>query len=223
MRNVVVLALASLAVAPAALRAQAADPTKAVSGGGVLVEGWTARVDRPTQKVSDLKFEKMGPGFHITGGPHAIIYNPANTATGNYTVKASFAKTAGTPHDESYGLFIAGQKLDGAEQNYMYCVVFGSGKYSVIHRFGSETHQMASKTADPIVSNQPEGKGAKDDIAMSVTNDKITCSINGKEVWSMAKTDAIGPGKLITTDGVYGLRASHNLSIHVSNLAMTKN
>jgi hypothetical protein len=221
MRKAVVL-VAALVIAPVAMRAQGADPTKAVAGGGVLVEGWTARVDRANQKVSDVKFEKMGSGFHITGGPHAIFYSPANTAAGNYTVKATFSKTAETPHDESYGLFIAGQKLDQAEQNYMYCVVFGSGKFSVIHRFGNETHQMASKTADPVVTTMPGGKGAKDEIAMSVTSDKISCAINGKEVWSMAKSDAIGPGKLITTDGVYGLRASHNLSIHISNLGMTK-
>lgn len=222
MRNVVVLGTALLIFGAAGAQGQAADPTKAVSGGGVLVEGWTARVDKPADKVSDLKLEKMGPGMHITGGPHAIYYSPANVAKGNYTVKATLSKTKATPHEESYGLFIGGSKLDTDNQNYLYCVVFGGGNYMVRHRFGGELHTLQAKTMSDAAAKASAQGTARDEIAMSVTSDKVSCAINGKEVWSMSRADVVGPGKLESTDGVYGLRASHNLSIHVSNFGMTQ-
>jgi hypothetical protein len=223
MRQGVLLTAALFALAPVGLQAQAADPTAAVAGGGVLIDGWTARVDKPADKVSDLKLEKMGPGMHITGGPHAIYYSPANVAKGNYTVKATLSKTKATPHEESYGLFIGGSKLDADNQNYLYCVVFGGGNFMVRHRFGGELHTLQAKTMSDAAAKASAQGTARDEIAMSVTSDKVSCAINGKEVWSMARADAVGPGKLESTDGVYGLRASHNLSIHVSNFGMTQN
>lgn len=224
MRKVLVLSVGALLLGPIAARGQAAkdDPDKKVAG-GVMVKGWEGRTDRPNQKLEDVKFEEMGGGFHITGGPHAIFWNPANTASGNYTVKATLSKTQSTPHAESYGLFIAGSKLKEAEQNYLYCVVFGNGMYSVVHRAGAETHPLVSRKADDAVAKASDKGTAKDDIAMSVTPEKVSCSINGKEVWSAPRADVIGAGKLPSTDGIYGLRASHNLSIHVSNFGVTKN
>jgi hypothetical protein len=221
MKRCVALAIGAVALVPMAGRAQAAKDPDVKVGGGVLVSGWQARVDRANQKVEDLKFEQMGTGFHITGGPHAIFWNPSNVARGNYTVRATLTKTKATPHEESYGLFIGGTKLNEEGQNYLYCVVFGGGNYMVRHRFGGELHTMAAKTPHEAVAKAAENGTAKDDIAMTVSADKISCSINGKEVWSMPKADAVGPGKLESTDGIYGLRASHNLSIHVSNFGVT--
>jgi hypothetical protein len=57
---------------------------------------------------------------------------------------------------------------------------------------------------------------------MSVKGDKIECAINGTVVASYDKTEAIGAGKLKSTDGVYGLRFAHNTEGFVSGLTMTK-
>ena len=232
MRKFVALVVGALVMVPVASRAQGGmkekDPDVKV-GGGVLAKGWQARVDFPEappagrgQKVEDLRFEDMSGGFHITSGPHAIYWNPANVAKGNYTVHATMAKTKATPHEESYGIFMGGTHLNEPNQNYLYCVVFGAGDYMVRHRYGTEVHTLQGKTPNDAVSKAAENGSAKDDIALTVSNDKVSCSINGKEVWSMPKADAIGAGKLESTDGIYGLRASHNLNIHVSNFGVTK-
>ena len=222
MRKLVTLALGALVFVPAAARAQGGmekDPTKSVAGGGVKVSGWQARLDPRDagmgMKVEQLKFEEMGGGFHITGGPHAIYWNPANTAKGNYTFGATMTKTAATEHPESYGIFIGGSNLDADNQSYLYCVVFGNGTFSVIHRAGAETHQVVQRQANDAVSKASEKGTAKDAIAFTVTSDKVACSINDKEVWSAPKT-----GMVSNTDGIYGLRASHNLSIHVSDFKL---
>jgi hypothetical protein len=46
--------------------------------------------------------------------------------------------------------------------------------------------------------------------------------INGTSVASFAKADIVGPGKLESTDGVWGIRVSHNMDLVVTNLGITK-
>jgi hypothetical protein len=69
-----------------------ADPDRSVSGSGIQVKGWQGRTDRSGQKIGDVKFVQMGTGYHLTNGPHAIVWNNGNRATGDYTVKARLTK-----------------------------------------------------------------------------------------------------------------------------------
>ena len=52
---------------------------------------------------------------------------------------------------------------------------------------------------------------------------KAECQINGATVASYDRAEIVGPGKLESTDGIYGIRVSHNMDLTVSNLKMTKN
>jgi hypothetical protein len=45
--------------------------------------------------------------------------------------------------------------------------------------------------------------------------------VNGTVVGSYAKSDVVGPGKLKSTDGVYGIRFGHNTEGIVTGLTMT--
>ncbi len=51
-----------------------------------------------------------------------------------------------------------------------------------------------------------------------MTGDKAECLVNGKVAVSLPKADLVGPGKLESTDGVYGLRVAHNVDVVVSGL-----
>jgi hypothetical protein len=215
--SVVMLALAASAAAGQA------DPDKATAGGGIQVKGWQGRTDRAEQRITDVRFVQMGTGYHLTGGPHAIVWNSDAKATGNYTVKARITKTpkSSSTHEESYGVFIGGSDLNGPRQNYLYCVVFGTGNVMVRHRDGGDTHTLLGKTAIPAaVKMGPQG--ATDDIEMWVRGGRVGCSVNGTEVFSAAAADMVGPGKLVSTDGVFGIRASHNLDLHIEGPTVTK-
>ncbi|MBV6521872.1 MAG: hypothetical protein MNPFHGCM_02016 [Gemmatimonadaceae bacterium] len=221
MKKLVVTATALLVLAPMVGFAQNADPDKNVAG-GVLVKGWTGRTDRANQSISNAKFADMGGGFHVTSGPAAIYWNPANVAKGNYAVKATFAQTKAPTHAEAYGLFIGGANLSGADQNYLYCIVRGDGKYMVKHRSGNETHTMAEWTDNAAVKKQDATGKATNELSLWASKDKIGCSVNGTEVWSMNRVDAVGPGKLTANGDIYGIRVNHNLDVHISNFAMSK-
>ena len=85
-------------------------------------KGWRRmRVDRSTN-ASDpdaagaVKFVTMGTGFHATNPQAAVSWNPANTATGAYTVKGTFVLQKPSGHTNYYGLVFGGSDLEGGGQ-----------------------------------------------------------------------------------------------------------
>ncbi len=200
---------------PLAIQAQANDPDKKVADGGVKAAGWQARLDDASKKVEDLKFVNMGPGFHVTSGPAAIYFNPANAAKGNYTVKASLTQTKAPTHREAYGIFVAGDDVTGAKQAYYYLIVAGTGEFTVKHRAGTETHTIVDWKANPAVKKADEAGKATNEVAIEV-GDNVRFLVNGTEVHKAPRS------QLGSMDGQAGLRVNHNLDVHVGNFSVTK-
>jgi hypothetical protein len=212
------------------------ETSRAVAGGGISVSGWSGKVDAREERggmtINSAKFVTMGDGFHITTGPAASYWNPANKASGNYTVKATFSEAKYmnlNDHPHPYGVFIGGNDLGTADQSYLYCAAYGNGTF-IVRGFApgtpQGTFQMGGRA--PIANeavNKAAGKDqpVKQEIALQVTADKVDCIINGKSVASFPKSDVVGTGKLKSTDGVYGIRTAHNTEVHVSGFGMTKN
>src|SRR5678815_3659057 len=87
-------------------------------------KGWKMRVDRSTEASDpdapgDIKFVTQGSGFQATNPQAAVYWNPANTATGNYTLKGTFTLLKTSDHVNYYGLVFGGKSLEGAEQQYL--------------------------------------------------------------------------------------------------------
>src|ERR1022692_1032266 len=96
------------------------DPTNKVAGSGTLPPGWLLRFDpprgnAPLPPMTAVSFVAMGTGYHITGGPAAIYYNPKDMATGIYGATATFHAAKSMVH-ESYGIFVGGSNLQDSTQ-----------------------------------------------------------------------------------------------------------
>ncbi|MEK6333918.1 MAG: hypothetical protein AABM67_03155 [Acidobacteriota bacterium] len=235
MRRTFVLAVALLALAsiPVAIFSQAGqmEDSRSVAGGGVSAKGWTGKIDTKEETagmtLNSAKFAKEGDAFHVITGPAVTYWNPANKASGNYTVKATFREPkfmSLMTHPHPYGIVIAGNDLGTDQQSYLYCAAYGDGKF-IVRGFGPSAFQMNGRgTVDPAV-NKAAGKDAPvtQEIAIAVKGDKVTCSINNKEVASYDKSALVTPGKLKSTDGVYGVRFAHNTEVFVTGLKKTKN
>jgi opacity protein-like surface antigen len=217
----VLVALAAIALAaPSA----AQDADRSVKGGGIMAKGWQGKVDAGAAKqgktIKDSRFEEKNGSFHISAGSASTYWNPANTATGDYTVSATFTEpkiAAGHPHP--YGLFIGGSNLETDKPTYVYCVAYGDGT-ALVRGFSDGTVVNYSKRApNAAVKKAEEGGSVTQSIAWTVKGDKAECTVNGSVVASFPKADLVGAGKLASTDGVYGIRAAHNVDIVVSNFA----
>src|SRR5579863_4754885 len=114
-------------------------------------KGWKVRADRSTSAsdpdaAGEISFVTMGSGFHATNPAAAVYFNPANSATGTYTLKGTFTLMKPSGHTNYYGLVFGGSDLDGAQQKYTYFVVAQNGTWLIKRRDGEATENVAAKT-----------------------------------------------------------------------------
>jgi hypothetical protein len=211
---------------PFGLAAQQGEATRTVTDGGIAVPGWSGKADGDGQ-VKDAKFAKDGDALHIVTGPAIVYWNPANTASGSYTVKATFTEPQYmnlNDHPHPYGLVIGGNDLGTERQSYLYCAAYGTGRF-IVRGFGPEPFQVNGQRPEAnaaIHTAAGQGQSVTQEIAVSVTGDKVECAINGTVVGSYDKAAVVGEGKLKSTDGVYGVRFGHNTEVLVKDLTVTK-
>jgi hypothetical protein len=214
--------LALLAATP--LRAQ--EETRTIENGGIHVDGWMGRIDASEAgrggMLDQARLTMEGGSLHVATGPAVAYWNPGNTASGSYTVSATFREAEymnRNNHPHPYGVFIGGNAMGSDRQSYLYCAAYGNGRF-IVRGFGPEPFQMNGRGEENAAVHKAEGQGqpVSQEIAISVTSDMVSCSINGTVVASYPKSDVVGEGKLTSTDGVYGIRFGHNTEASVSGL-----
>lgn len=194
------------------------DPDKIVqSGGGVAVAGWQGRVDPQAAKqgrtISDAKFATMGKGLHLTSGPAAIFWDARNSASGNYSVSATFTQMKPATHAEGYGLVVAGSNLAASNQSYIYFLIRQDGKYMVNHRANDSTvHKVVEWTENAAVNKVPAGGKSTNSLRVAFTPANMIFYVNDIAVQKLAKS--------FSTSGIAGLRVNHNLDVHVDGFAV---
>ena len=207
------------------------EVSRAVEGGGVKVSGWTGQIDAKEAQagmtLNSAKFAKEGDAFHVVTGPAVTYWNPANKASGDYTVKATFTEAKYmnlNDHPHPYGVMIGGNDLGTDKQTYLYCAAYGNGTF-IVRGFGPAPFQVNGRraSADPAVNKaSAKDQPVTQEIALSVKGDKVECAINDKVVGSYDKAAVVGEGKLKSTDGIYGVRFGHNTEVMVKGLKLSK-
>jgi len=225
-----VLAIAAILFVSTLTAAQEQETTRVVADGGIAVAGWKGKIDASEeakgQVLNNAKFSKDGPALQFTTGPAVTYWNPANTASGNYTVKATFKEPKYmnlNNHPHPYGVVIAGNDMGTDQQSFLYCAAYGNGSF-IVRGFGPAPFQLNGRGSPNPAVNKAAGPGEPviQEIAVSVKSDKIECAINGTVVGSYDKSAVVTTGKLKSTDGVYGLRFAHNTEGLVTDLTVTK-
>lgn len=185
--------------------------------------GWKQRLDR-SANASDpdaagtVKFVTMGNGFHATNPQAAVYWNPANTANGTYTVKASFKLVKPSNHTNYYGLVFGGSGLEAANQSYIYFTVAQDGTWLLKRRDGDAlAPTIAGRMASEAVKKPGADGTSVNDLEVRVQASKIDYVVNGTVVHSTPKT-----GMTAVTDGVAGIRVNHMLEVHVDGFSVVK-
>lgn len=219
------------ALVPALGLAQGNDMARPVANGGISVPGWTGAVDPKEASsgltIKDTKLVAEGQNLHVTTGPATTFWNPANVASGNYTVKATFTEPKymdRTDHPHPYGIVIGGNDMDTSNRTFLYCAAYGDGNF-IVRGFGPAPFRMNAHGEEPnaaVHRASAAGTSVTQDIAVSVKGDKVECAINGTVVASYDKSAVVASGKLKSTDGIYGIRFAHDLEGIVSGLTLTK-
>lgn len=216
-----VMKLAALATAftATAVVAQDHDRDVAVEGGGVIVDGWSARPDRGT--LENLKFERAGSGFHVNVGPAVILYRETDGLSGQYEVSGTFTQTSSLGHAHSYGLFIGGTDLQGDGQAYTYFLVRGDGVYLVKKRDGNELEVLteggdrSGYVQHDVIQVENDDGRATNALAIRVRANDVQFLMNGTVVMTAPKSE-------VHTEGIAGMRINHNLDIEISSFQVSR-
>jgi hypothetical protein len=184
--------------------------------------GWKMRVDRSTSAsdpdaFGSIKFVTIGAGFHATNPQAAVYWNPANTASGTYTLKATFTLMKPSGHTNYYGLVFGGSGLEGAKQQYLYFMVAQDGTWLVKRRDGdASTSTVAQKSSNVVKTPDATGKSVNT-LEVRVAANKIDFVVNGTVVNTTPKT-----GAAAKTDGIFGIRINHLLEVQIDGLTTLK-
>ena len=184
--------------------------------------GWKQRLDRSTS-ASDpdasgvVKFVTMGNGFHATNPQAAVYWNPANTATGSYTVKGRFRLVRPSNHTNYYGLIFGGSSLDGPNQSYIYFTVAQDGTWLIKRRDGNDAPTIVDHTQSAAVKKPGADGTSVNDLEVRVQANTIDYVVNGTVVHSTPKS-----GMTAKTDGMTGIRVNHMLEVHIDGFTVVK-
>ena len=177
-------------------------------------KGWKVRADQSTNAkdpdaAGAIKFTQEGAGFHAVNPQAAVFWNPANTATGAYTVKGTFTLNKPSGHNNYYGIVFGGSELDNAKQAYTYFLVAQNGSWLIKKRDGdANTSNVAPSTMSDAVKKPGSDGKSVNALEVRVGADKIDFVVNGTVVHSMPKAG-------VKTDGIYGIRVNHLLDVQV--------
>lgn len=193
------------------------DPDMRPEGASGVPAGFSGRVDRASQQLSDVRYTEISDGtWEVVTGPHHIAYQPGDTASGNYTVTATLEQLESPAHPESFGVFIGGQDLEGEGQRYGYFMVRGTGDYLIKTREGDGTSNVVGWTASPAVPKADASGKASYQLTVQVAQDSVRFSVNGTPVTSIARG-------AIPTEGVAGVRVGHNLHVTATRVSIDRN
>ena len=207
MKRYLAVAVAIIVIAAAGLAAQA--------------PGWKQRIDRSTNATDpdpagEVKFMAMAGGFHTANPSAAIFWNPKNTLTGNYTLKATFAQNQRSSHPNYLGLLFGGSNLDAPNQSYTYFTVAQNGTWLVKQRNGEAIKDILPRAANAAVVQLDASGKAVNTLEVRVLADKIDYVVNNTVVGSSPKTG-------VPTDGIYGFRINHALpEVMITGLSVSK-
>ena len=192
----------------------------AVSVAAQTPQGWKVRIDRSQNaqdpdNTPDLVFKAMGKGLHVKGGPAGTFWNPATTATGNYTLKATFNLQEPSNHTNYYGLVFGGSSLDAPAQAYVYFVIAQNGMFQVRQRQGEAVTDVVRRATNAAV-RQPGADGkSSNTLEVRVAGDTVSYAINGTVVHS-------GPKGGLKTDGLVGVRVNHMMDVQFEGFEVGK-
>ena len=214
-----VFAVTTALLLPAA-HAQMQDADRVIKDGGIKAPGWQGKVDASAaakgMSVSSSRFVMKGADIDIMTGPATTYWNPANTAKGDFTVKATFRdlkSDAGHPH--AAGLFIGGSNLEGDAPSYVYCLAYTDGSFLIRQMNGPKATTIVRKTPNAAVKGADAKGLVTNEVSWAVKGNRAECMINGVAVGGVDKP-------AVATDGIYGIRANHNISTVVAGFGLAK-
>jgi len=207
MRNTLTAtALPAIAWLPSALGAQLTTPSQ-----------WRWVTDAPARLVTEQtvtdsawRFVSMPPGWHVTTGPGALLFDPSYEAKGRFSLEAEIFLFP-NPSDQGYGLFAGGHALETDSASGLAFLIRRDGAAAVARIARGDVEFV--RPWQPTTAARPhEGAGTVENtLRVSAEADEVFYVVNGDTVAVIPRM----PGAL---EGPFGVRVGAGLNLHISYL-----
>lgn len=175
--------------------------------------GWTHHHDTPPRDTV-WTFASMAPGWHVTTGPGAVLYDPAAHAHGDFSL-ASQVFLFPKPSDEGYGLFLGGQGIGSDTASYLAVLLRGDGRVSVQQHRGGTWNVLAPWTRNAAIKPNPGDQVVLNHLRVRAGADSLRVFVNDSSVLAL-------PRRVLQLDGQVGLRVGAGLNLHVTTFDHTR-
>jgi hypothetical protein len=173
------------------------------------VEGWRKVTDAGT--ADSVLHDRMPPGWHITTGPAAILFDPVNQAKGRFAIEAEIHLFPGESN-EGFGVFLGGSSLDGTNASWTAFLIRKDGSASIERRMSGQTTVLVPTVTSTAVKPHTGGDGtALNQIRVLVQGDSAVFSANSQRIAAI-------PSRELPLDGTFGFRVGKGVNLHITNL-----
>ena len=104
----------------------------------------------------------------------------------------------------------------------MYRIVYANGTYALTSLPGAQVTTLAGPVEHDAVKKADASGKSTNTVGWRVKGGTASCVVNGTAVQSFDKAITVGPDKLASTDGIFGIRLTHNVDLTVSGMGMVK-
>lgn len=202
--------LCAIAALPSAAAAQLETPPD-----------WRYVTDAPAELVTGeetregtWRFVAMPPGWHITTGPGALLWDPSHGASDRFSLEAEiflFPQTG----DEGWGLFLGGRELDDeASRAYTAVLLRADGAVGVFRNEHGAKQTVVDWTPADAAGKRTEGDVVGNVLRVDAERDSVTVSVNESVAVRFPRDAA-------PIDGPFGLRVGAESNLHIGSLDLT--
>jgi hypothetical protein len=186
--------------------------------------GWSWTLDRPARfqgggkaigTDSLFEFSQMAPGWHLTMGPGAVVYDPREQADHRYVLTAELILFPDASMEGEYGVFVGGRGLEGSSAQWSAFVVRGDGSAAVMQRAGGQTRMIMPWTKAESVKPRPVGDAVTNVVQVRAEADSTVFVVNGTRVAAFGRGD-------LEVNGPFGFRVGPGVNLHITNLDLTR-
>ena len=175
--------------------------------------GWRVIADGGERGTTALSFETMAPGWHVTAGPPAMLFDPRHAVSGPARTDSEFFLFTSTP-GSGFGVLFGGRDLGSPNGRYAAVIVGPDGRYRVIKRDGATVRDLVPWTAHEAVAKHPGGEANVKQLVSITTDDRVVrVAINGMVVTELSRA-AVQP------DGIVGFAIDRGVNVHASTLVI---
>jgi hypothetical protein len=180
--------------------------------------GWRWALDAPANHVTQtdvipagtFSFVSMAPGYHVTMGPGAALYDPRNVTSDRFILQSRLALFPGEAAAE-YGLFVGGQRLDSSSASWVAFVVRRDGSAAVLRRANGVVEEVMPWTKHNAIKGGAQGAA---NVVRVVQDTAVHFLVNDSTIATFARSR-------VATEGVFGFRIGPALNLHITTLDIT--